>query len=152
MGPDVELIYGTCVALGRNAAILKGASASGKSDLALRFLFETPADLEPALIADDQVSVARRSDRLFASAPKTIAGQMEVRGIGIIAVPYRQEAELRLIVQLADRGDVPRLPPSPPPTWSVCGTPLPVICLTPFEASAHLKLRLAVQSAALDKN
>ena len=58
--PDAtELVHGTCVALGRTAALLRGPSGSGKSDLALRFLFlarRGPAALDaPILVADDQV-------------------------------------------------------------------------------------------------
>ncbi len=139
------LIYGTCVSLGGNAAILKGASGSGKSDLALRFIFDTPPELEAALVADDQIEVEERNGKLMASAPQTIAGRMEVRGIGIIAVPYRRDAEVRLIVQLTDNDEVPRLPPSPLPAQSLCGRDLPILQLSPFEPSAHLKLRLALQ-------
>ena len=63
-----ELVHGTCVALGRTAALLRGPSGSGKSDLALRFLFlarRGPAALEaPILVADDQVCLIRSGARL----------------------------------------------------------------------------------------
>lgn len=146
MTGEAALVYGTCVALGSNAAILVGASGSGKSDLALRFLLSTPADLEPALIADDQVRVSLSAGRLIASAPETIAGLIEVRGIGVIPLPAREAAEVKLIVRLVDPDTVPRMPPSPPPTQKVCGIDLPVLMLTPFEISAHFKLRLAIQT------
>ena len=81
-----ELVHGTCVALGRRAALLRGAPGSGKSDLALRFLFlarRGPAALEaPALVADDQVRLSRDGDRVLAAAPESIVGKMEVRGRG----------------------------------------------------------------------
>jgi serine kinase of HPr protein (carbohydrate metabolism regulator) len=146
MTGETTLVYGTCVALGGNAAILVGASGSGKSDLALRFLLSTPADLEPALIADDQVRVSLSAGRLIASAPETIAGLIEVRGIGVIPLPARDAAEIKLIVKLVEPAAVSRIPPSPPPTQKVCGIDLPVLMLAPFETSAHLKLRLAIQT------
>jgi len=143
---DGELIYGTCISLHADAAILKGTSNSGKSDLALRFILGTPAELGPALIADDHIKVVAKNGALIASAPATIAGQIEVRGIGIVSVAHREQARVRLIVQLVDHDDVPRLPPSPLPSETVCGIALPVLALSPFEASAHLKLRLALQT------
>ena len=146
MTGETTLVYGTCVALGGNAAILVGASGSGKSDLALRFLLATPADLEPALIADDQVRVSLSAGRLIASAPETIAGLIEVRGIGVLSLPARDAAEIKLIVKLVDPEAVPRMPPSAPPTQNVCGIDLPVLLLAPFESSAHFKIRLAIQT------
>jgi serine kinase of HPr protein (carbohydrate metabolism regulator) len=146
MTGETTLVYGTCVALGGNAAILVGASGSGKSDLALRFLLSTPADLEAALIADDQVRVSLSAGRLIASAPETIAGLIEVRGIGVIPLPARDAAEVKLIVKLVDPAAIPRMPPSPPATQKVCGIDLPVLMLAPFETSAHFKLRLAIQT------
>jgi HPr kinase/phosphorylase len=148
MSATAGLLYGTCVALGPNAAILEGPSGSGKSDLALRFIYGTPPDLAPALVSDDQVHVALKDGRLIANPPKQIAGLIEVRGVGIVSVPFRGEAELRLLVRLVDPPEVPRLPPSPAPVQTLFGIDLPVMLLTPFESSAHLKLRLALENIA----
>src|SRR5262245_43436739 len=87
--PDAaELVHGTCVAFGRSAALLRGPSGSGKSDLALRFLFlarRGPAALEPpTLVADDQVRIRREGARLLVEAPATLRGKLEVRGLGIV--------------------------------------------------------------------
>ncbi len=143
MNLDRELLYGTCVALAGEAALLTGPSGSGKSDLALRFILETPPELQPALVSDDQTCVEERSGTLLASAPPAIAGKLEVRGLGILDIPCRAEARLRLIVRLAEHHEIARLPPSPLPWQKVCGIRLPVLTLAPFEPSAHLKLRLA---------
>lgn len=146
-----ELVYGTCVALGRRAALLRGPSGSGKSDLALRFLFlarRGPAALDPpALVADDQVSIRRDGKRVLAAAPESIQGQMEVRGLGIVGVKLVAEAELVLVVDLVDAALVERLPPSDL-TTQIAGIHLPVLQLTPFEASAPIKLALGLARAA----
>jgi len=139
-----KLIYGTCIALGRTAAILLGPSGSGKSDLALRFALQTPAELDAALVADDQVHLAARGGKLFASPPPVLAGKIEVRGLGIVTLAFRSEAELKLIVELVDADDVPRLPEELQAA-PLCGITLPLMRLAPFEASASLKLRLALQ-------
>jgi serine kinase of HPr protein (carbohydrate metabolism regulator) len=143
------LVHGTCVALGPHAALLRGRSGSGKSDLALRFLALPPErGLEPLLVADDQVWVERQSDgSLVASAPPNLAGKMEVRGLGILAMPHRKEARLALVADLVLPQDVPRMPPAPLDQMTIAGVALPVVKLAPFELSAALKLRLALLSA-----
>lgn len=146
MSIKAEFIHGTCVALGTRGAILTGPSASGKSDLALRFVCGTPAELDPALIADDQTRIEARGSQLYASAPTTIAGQIEIRGVGIVTLPYRPEAEIALLIELTAPESVPRLPPSPLPCRTLCGIDVPILLLSAFEQSAHLKLRLALQT------
>ena len=144
MTEAIKLIYGTCVALGRTTAILQGPSGSGKSDLALRFTLQTPAELGAALVADDQVRIEAREGKLFASPPPSLAGKIEVRGVGIVTLAFQSEAELKLVAQLAETDDVPRLP-ADLYAAPLCGIALPLIHLAPFEASAALKLRLALQ-------
>jgi HPr kinase/phosphorylase len=147
-----ELIHGTCVAFGPYAALLRGASGSGKSDLAFRFLaLPAEATHAPMLVADDQVFVEARGNSLFASVPPTIAGKLEVRGLGIIELPYVGHAELVLAVDLVAPQDLPRMPPEPWEQTMIAGNSVPCIALAPFEASAPLKLKLALFRAAHDR-
>jgi HPr kinase/phosphorylase len=144
-----ELIHGTCVAFGAYAALLRGASGSGKSDLALRFLALAPeAEHVPMLVADDQVFVEARGNVLIASVPPTIAGKLEVRGAGIIELPHVEHAELALVVDLVGARDVPRMPSEPWEQTMIAGRSVARIGLAPFEASAPLKLKLALFRAA----
>jgi serine kinase of HPr protein (carbohydrate metabolism regulator) len=148
MNASAGLVYGTCVALGPIAAILEGPSGSGKSDLALRFIHGAPPELAPALVSDDQVRLALHGGRLIANPPTEIAGLLEVRGVGIVSLPFRANAEVRLLVRLVEQPEVPRMPPSPPLMQNLFGVDVPVRLLAPFEPSAHLKLRLALQNIA----
>jgi len=145
-----ELVHGTCVALGRRGALLRGKPGSGKSDLALRFL-ALPGDgeLQPALVADDQVWVEAKGG-LLASPPNIIAGKIEVRGLGIVEMPFLAQAALVLVCDLVNDKDVPRMTPEPRERTEIAGLPVPMLKLAPFELSAPLKLKMALILAAPD--
>ena len=129
------LLHATCVEIERRAVLLRGPSGSGKSDLALRLL-----DAGARLVADDQVELEARHGRLWARAPAALAGRLEVRGVGIRRVAFRDRAMVGLIVDLVVPGVVPRLPEAE--TESLEGVTLPRLKLAPFEPSTPAKLRL----------
>ena len=131
------LVHGTCVELFGLGVLLRGASGSGKSDLALRLI-----DDGARLIADDQVALTVEAGRVRAAAPPGIAGRIEVRGLGIVEVATTETAPVALVVDLVTPADVPRLPQ--PSVCRLADITLPSIVLAPFEASAAAKVRLAV--------
>lgn len=142
--------HGTAIAIGDYAALIVGPSGSGKSDLALRCLALAPTPLIPvgaSLVADDRVTIARDNDRLRIGAPAAICGRMEVRGSGILAVPHVPGANLALIAELVASKDVDRLP-DPAPYREILGLNVPLLRLAPFEASAPVKLLLALAREA----
>jgi serine kinase of HPr protein (carbohydrate metabolism regulator) len=142
----VENLHGTAICVGDRAVLIRGSPGTGKSDLALRCLAMAPSALITApaqLVADDQVLVSREGSRLRVTAPDTIRGKLEVRGLGIVTVPHAASAYLRLIAELADPGSIERLP-DPPATAEVMGLTLPLLRLAPFEAAAPIKLLLAL--------
>lgn len=143
-GPET-LMHGTSVALGEDAALLRGPSGAGKSDLALRFITVFAED-GACLVSDDQTRLALKGGHVVVSAPDAIAGLLEVRGLGPVAMTARGGARLRLIVDLVAPADVPRLPPEPAPRETVLGRQVPLMRLAPFEASAAVKLKLALES------
>lgn len=118
--------------------LLLGPSGAGKSDLALRLI-----DSGARLVADDRTDLRREDGRLMASAPATIAGRIEARGLGIVAVPHVATAEIGLAVDLLAHDAIERLPE--PTTREFLGVAVKLIALAPFEASAAAKLRLAVR-------
>jgi hypothetical protein len=69
-----------------------------------------------------------------------------VRGLGIVPLPHLAEAALVLVVDLVQPENVPRMLETAE-TLSIAGVSLPRIRLAPFEASAPLKLKLALLSA-----
>ncbi len=142
------VIHGTCVALGSVCAILRGPCGSGKSDVALRFLFLPVECLtaRPALVADDQVMIRRTGKGLKASCPPALASKIEVRGVGIVRMPHIiREAELRLLVDLDGLREVPRLPDFRE-RETVLDLPVHRIELDPFESSAPIKIALILRN------
>ncbi len=149
MDDAVENHHGTAIALAGNAALIRGAPGSGKSDLALRCLAMAPTALIPSptvLVADDRVDISRSGGRLEVEAPAAIRGKLEVRGLGILTVPYVARAELILIAELTAPAGIERLP-DPPEQTDIMGVRLPLFRLTPFEAAAPVKLLLALAQA-----
>ncbi|MFM9939890.1 MAG: HPr kinase/phosphorylase [Hyphomicrobiaceae bacterium] len=143
-----RLLHATAIAVDGHAAVLLGPSGAGKSDLALRCLMLGALDgdrpLRARLVADDQVHVDSVGGALTCRPPPTIAGRIEVRGLGIMTVPHIERARVALVVQLTS-GPIERLPE--PVTFDILGHAIPALRLTPFEASAPFKLLLALARA-----
>jgi HPr kinase/phosphorylase len=136
----METVHGTAVEIEGAGILLRGPSGSGKSDLALRLI-----DGGATLVADDRVVLSRRAGRVLAGAPDTIAGKMEVRGLGIVSLPSSGPSPLRLVVDLTPPHEIERLPKAAETV--LLGVALPVMHLAPFEPSAPAKLRLALRLA-----
>lgn len=141
-------IHATCIAVEGRAALIMGPSGAGKSDLALRAVTTTFNDGGRAviamLIADDQVLIERSGDRLLARAPATIAGRLEVRGMGIVTLPSSPgPTEVCLIADVSPGQAIARLP-DPPEARELLAVRLPLLRLAPFEAAAPHKLVLAL--------
>ncbi len=141
----MTMVQGTCVEFGGMAVLLRGASGSGKSDLALRLI-----DSGARLVADDIVDL-QVADGIVTvapppAAPPRLIGHMEVRGLGIMAVPTIAAARLGLLVDLVLPATVERLPPAE--RELVLGVAVPKLRLAPFEASVVAKLRLALTAVA----
>ncbi len=83
------------------------------------------------LVADDQTEISLRDGHLWAAAPAALRGQIEARGIGILAADHLHAVPLSLAVDLGQKA-VDRLPPHY--TITLFGVTLP--CLHSSD-SAH---------------
>lgn len=93
--------------------LLFGDSGSGKSELALRLIA-----MGASLVADDRCEIFFDGTSLRARPPRMIAGLMEIRGLGIVALPFVRDARIVLAVRALNETP-PRLPEgrryAPPP-------------------------------------
>lgn len=155
-GPSRSIrVHGSCVALAdaarafgaaSNAGILLlGPSGAGKSDLALR-LIERGA----MLVADDQTELFGLGGTLQARAPGSLAGLIEIRGVGLIRLPRAESARVALCVALHPL-PVSRLPQPEfyelPAELETCN-PVPLLRLDPREGSAPAKVAAALAGSA----
>ena len=139
----MERIHATCVVIKGQGVLLRGAPGSGKSDLALR-LIEDGA----GLVADDYTEVFKDGDELVGRAPDTIEGLLELRGIGIVRMPFAGDAAISALFDLMPLSDIDRLPDRESET--VQGVELPLYRVHAFDASAPAKVRWALK--ALQEN
>ncbi|WP_147110803.1 HPr kinase/phosphorylase [Tateyamaria sp. syn59] len=96
-------LHASAVAVDGRGVLIRGASGSGKSSLALQLI-----GLGATLIADDQTELNLGASGILLSAPATIRGQIEARGVGILRAET-VTAPLHLVVDL-DVVETKRLP------------------------------------------
>jgi HPr kinase/phosphorylase len=139
-GTGGTTIHASCIAFGAVGVVLRGASGSGKSDLAFR-LIEAGA----VLVADDRVELGVEVGRLIAAAPAELAGRLELRGLGLVELPYVSNITVELIADLVSPADIERLPL---PGWEDCaGVQIRKVAVAPFEHTAVAKIRIAAYDA-----
>lgn len=136
-----ETVHASTVALKGRAVLISGPSGSGKSDLALRLI-----DRGYTLVSDDQTIVRRDGDLLIASAPPTIAGKLEIRGVGIVEMEAASDVPIALYVELTS--EIMRLPDDRRER-PVLGVNLPLVSVDALTASAASKVSLALDRLGL---
>jgi len=146
--PDLEwnTAHASCVLVGRSALLIRGATGSGKSRLALALVEASKRGLLPfaRLVADDRVQLAAAHGRVVARVPAPIAGKVEVRGFGIRTVDYESPALVGLVVDLGAE-DAARMPEQEARYAQISGVSLPRLPVA--EGESALPSVLAALSA-----
>lgn len=141
-------MHATCVALGARGVLILGKPGSGKSDLALRLIDQPGRGIggkvtQGELVADDQVTIARKGNQLVARAPARLEGKLEIRGLGIVSVRARKTVILRMAVILTDHREIERMPETVE-MIDVIGVPLHAVKIDASSASAPARVRAAL--------
>jgi len=140
-GSAITPIHATAVACRLDGAwrgvLLTGRSGAGKSDLALRLIGEGWR-----LVSDDYCDVWRSEEVVFATAPASISGRIELRGLGIASTPPRWITRIVLVVACG-WSEVERMPELE--TAPIAGLDLPRLALDIRPASATRTLAFALR-------
>lgn len=131
-------IHASCVAIDGRAVLIAGPSGAGKSDLALRLI-----DAGAVLVSDDYTVLTPHEGLLYAAPPATIAGRIEVRGIGIVERPFVRDVAVALWVEA---GIPARIPEGM--THVIGGIALPAYTMALLEASAPARIHLMLDRIA----
>ncbi|HEX4411847.1 MAG TPA: HPr kinase/phosphatase C-terminal domain-containing protein [Xanthobacteraceae bacterium] len=104
-------IHASAVLVGARAVLIRGPSGSGKSRLALELIAGAASKLFPVvrLVGDDRVYLTAAGGRVLVAPAPQLAGLIELRGTGIMRLPYEARAVVGLVVDL-NAADADRLP------------------------------------------
>ena len=105
-------IHASAVLVGNRAVLIRGPSGAGKSRLAFDLILAgRSGQIPPAvLVGDDRVHLDADSGQLTVRPAPVLAGQIEIRGLGIVGCAFAAEAIVGLVIDLA-AADAERLPP-----------------------------------------
>lgn len=137
----METVHATCVAILGRGVLLLGASGAGKSSLALRLI-----DRGAMLVGDDRICL-HEDGGLFANAPLPLAGLIELRGVGILTLPFRRKVRLALAVVLSPAERLPE-----PEHWHWRDQTVPLIRIDAIAPEAPQKVERALSVCRLSLN
>jgi serine kinase of HPr protein (carbohydrate metabolism regulator) len=147
----MNTIHASAVLIGAKAALIRGPSGAGKSALAWDLLEAGRTLALPfvRLVADDRAYVEAHAGRLLVRPASTLAGLLEVRGLGIRRLDYEPVAAVGLIVDLAAK-DSARLPEPAACEAAICGITLPRLAVVPGLDALPLVLAFRKTGPACD--
>ena len=135
-------IHAGAALIGEHGVLIRGPSASGKSALILAILADDPA--AHRLVSDDRVMLVAAHGRLLAAAPPSIAGLLEIRGLGIVRRPHVSPVRIDLVVDLEPPETAPRLPSEAARQTEVDGVVLPRLILAVGTSSPVARIKSAL--------
>lgn len=132
-------VHATTVAVGEAGVLIRGASGSGKSALALALIgLSAQTGRFTRLVADDRTAIHRCGNRLVARPVPPLEGLIERRGLGLTPEPHLDAAVLRLVVDIVEAPD--RMPEPEVLVERILEVGLPRIFVTGGDGSARLAL------------
>ena len=131
----------TAIAIGERAVLIEGPPGCGKSSLALALI-----DRGASLIGDDGVALEAAGARLVVRPHPRTRGLIEVRNVGLVTMPVREEALAALVILLD-----PAAPRFVEATETVlrAGVALPMLRLWPESPVLAIRAELALRQHGL---
>jgi len=130
-------IHASVVVLGDRGIVIVGSSGIGKTQLALALISHARSfGLFARLVADDQILLSAHGGRVICAAPATIAGLVEVRGLGPQLAACEMKVPADLVVRLVERHMAERFPETA--TESLLGCEVPLLKLAADDRGAAL--------------
>jgi serine kinase of HPr protein (carbohydrate metabolism regulator) len=119
-------IHASAVLVGARSVLIRGPAGSGKSRLALALIEAGYSGVLAftRLVGDDRVHVEAMHGRLLVRPAESLAGLIEVRGLGIRRVSFEAIAVIGRVMDLA-AADAERLPSSQSAVAELAGIALP---------------------------
>jgi HPr kinase/phosphorylase len=126
MAAQSPTIHASAVLVGAKAALIRGPAGSGKSRLVWDLITAAKQGALPfaRLVADDRAHVEALSGRLLVRPAATLAGMIEVHGLGIRRIEFEPVAVIGLVVDLA-ADDAGRHPEPKAATTEIAGLTVP---------------------------
>ena len=142
-------VHASAVRVGNHAVLIRGPSGTGKSRLAFDLILAgRSGQIPPAvLIGDDRVHLDARQGEVVVRQVPTLAGLIEIRGLGIRRCDFAAEAKLGLVVDLC-AADAERLPPPESLQACVYGIKIPRIPVAIGYAAFPLVVAALTMSAS----
>jgi serine kinase of HPr protein (carbohydrate metabolism regulator) len=131
----------TCVAIGERAILIEGSPGSGKSSLALALI-----DRGAVLVGDDSVLIEGRGGILVAKPHPKTRGLLEVRNLGLLPFPVRDEATVALVIELDEQA--PRFIEQAEITIR-SRIAIPMLRISPAGSVLHVKAEMALERFGL---
>jgi HPr kinase/phosphorylase len=126
MAAEAPTVHASAVLTAARAVLIRGPAGAGKSRLALALLHAADTGLLrfARLVGDDRLNLEACYGRLLARPAASLAGLIEVRGLGIRRLAFEPVAVVGLVIDLA-ADDAERLPAADGRETEISGISLP---------------------------
>ncbi|MYZ47962.1 HPr kinase/phosphorylase [Propylenella binzhouense] len=143
-----ETVHGTAVLMGASGILIRGPSGSGKSRLAAAIV-----ERGGRLVGDDRVHLSARAGRLVAVPHGALAGLIELRGRGLLRLPYEPACVVSLVADIEPEETLARLPEPGALVTAILGVALPrqPVPGRPGQAIRLLRVALGATFGACDR-
>jgi HPr kinase/phosphorylase len=140
-------VHASAVLIGARAVLIRGPSGAGKSRLAFDLIERGRSGGAgfTRLVGDDRVHLQAAGGRLLVRPADTLAGLIELRGVGILQRDHEASAVVGFVVDLA-AADAERLPV--PGETVVEGVALPRLAVAAGVAPLPLVLAMVTSGGA----